>query len=903
MEHIGPDSTLERDLGFDSLARSELLTRLEQQLGIQLPDSTLGSIETVADLLGAVAAASPAAPGSTLPEAIHGAHARSPLGTPHHATTLTEVLEWRAAAHPDATHLIVLGDEGEESLSYAQLRDGARVIAGQLLRAGVSRDSTVALMLPTGIGYFHAFFGVLLAGAIPVPIYPPTRPSQLEEHVQRHAEVLANAQVSALITFREARIVARLLKARIPGLQLVLSIDDLQQCSDRADVVATPGPESIAFLQYTSGSTGAPKGVVLTHANLLANIRAMGKVVNASAEDVFVSWLPLYHDMGLIGAWLGSLYFGCLLVCMPPTVFLTRPVRWLRAIHTYRGTLSASPNFGYELCARRLKDEELDGLDLSSWRIAFNGAEPVLPETLERFSGRFGRFGFRPETMTPVFGLAEAAVGLTFPPAGRGPKVDCVNRERMTGDGLAEPSARLTEGLRFVSCGAPLPGYQLRIVDPADSELPERHEGNVQFTGPSATAGYYRNNSATARLLHGEWRDTGDRGYVADGELFITGRAKDIIIRRGRHIYPQEIEQAVGELEGVRKGCVAAFGTHEPTTATEKLVVLAETRGRDPEESAQLRARINQRVIDCIGEPPEEILLAAPHTVLKTSSGKLRRAATRAAYEQGTLGLASGSATTQLLRLVLGSAAGEVRRRVQSAARVAYGLYAWCAALVLAIPLALLVLVLPQAPAWRLTHRAARWLIRAWRIPFSVSSAVSIDPARTHIVIANHCSYLDSVFIAALLPDPHRFVAKSELKQVPVLRSCLRRLGTLFIERFAPMQSVAEVGRLEGEIARGHPLVVFPEGTFTRAPGLQPFHLGAFQVAVASGAAIVPITVRGTRSVLRDGQWLPRRLPVTVTVGHPLEPAPTADTFTAAVRLRDAARAEILRHCGEPDLA
>jgi 1-acyl-sn-glycerol-3-phosphate acyltransferase len=665
-----------------------------------------------------------------------------------------------------------------------------------------------------------------------------------------------------------------------------------------------PSADSIAMLQYTSGSTGSPKGVILTHNNLLANIRAMGALMGANESDVFVSWLPLYHDMGLIGAWLGSLYFGCLLVLMPPTSFLARPERWLRAIHDYRGTLSASPNFGYELCARRPADQDLKGLDLSCWRLAFNGAEPVFPDTLERFRQRFAPHGFRAEALAPVYGLAEAAVGLTLPPMGRGPIVDRIDRQRMTSAGQAVPvSMNEPNALEFVSCGRPLPGYQVRIIDTAEAEAPERIEGTLQFTGPSATQGYYHNADATARLLHGEWRDSGDRGYMAGGEVYITGRIKDIIIRRGRHIYPEEIEKAVGELEGVRKGCVAAFGTKEPTAATEKLVVLAETRYTDPTLRGQLKVRINERVVNCIGEPSEEILLVPPHTVLKTSSGKLRRTATRAAYEEGSLARAPASPAVQIMRLAIESVLPTLRRSRQASARVTYGLYTWLIFLGLALPVGVLALLVPKSyQAWRLSHRAAKGLIRAWRIPFSVTSEPGMDLSAPHVIVANHCSYLDSVFVAALLPTPHLFVAKAELSRIPAVRAWLRKVGTLFIERFAPAQSVADVDRLNAELARGNPIIMFPEGTFTRVSGLRSFHLGAFQAAVAAGAPVVPLTLCGTRSMLRPGQWLPRRVPVSAVIGRPLMAQADGDAFGAAVRLRDATRDRILRHCGEPDL-
>jgi 1-acyl-sn-glycerol-3-phosphate acyltransferase len=906
VDDLDLDSTLERELGFDSLARVELLLRLEQQCNVHLPESTLAAAETVGDLLHAVIAASiegsAAAPVPLQAPATndHGS-ARPGLGVPSRAATLNEVLDWRVRSTPDATHAIVLQAGRAECLTYQQLQAGARVVAGALTNAGLPAGATVALMLPTSAGYLHVFLGVLLAGAIPVPIYPPTRPSQLEEHVRRHAGILTNAGVDTLVTIPEARLVARFLKARVPSVRAVLSIDELMR-GPSGTATHAPAADSIAMLQYTSGSTGDPKGVVLTHAELLANIRAMGRAVSATDSDVFVSWLPLYHDMGLIGAWLGSLYFGCLFVVMPPTSFLARPAGWLRAIQEHRATLSASPNFGYELCVRRLSDEDLAGLDLSSWRIAFNGAEAVSPDTLERFARRFAPYGFKPQSMTPVYGLAEAAVGLTFPPTERGPLIDCVDRRHMMDEGRAVPvAAAQPDALRFVSCGRPLPGYEVRVLDSDGSEAAERVEGTVEFRGPSATAGYFSNPRASAQLRRAGWLDTGDRGYLASSELFITGRVKDIVIRRGRHIYPEEIERAVGELEGIRRGCVAAFGTRETTNATEKLVIVAETRDTDAASLAQLRARINRGVVALVGEPPEEILLVAPHSVLKTSSGKLRRAATRIAYEDGTLARGPTRAGTQWLRLTVASAVLEARRLLRAAQRSGYGLYCWLAALPFALAFGVLSVLFPGR-ASSFGHRAARWLIGTWRIPLNVTGMGNPGLATPHIVVANHCSYLDFIFITALLPGVHLFVAKAELQRVPLLGTWLRRVGTVFVERFAAEQSVRAVAQLRETLVQGHSLVIFPEGTFTRASGLRPFHLGAFQVAVACGVPIIPLSLRGTRSALRDGQRLMRRVPVSAALGAPLWASPEGDVFAEAVRLRDAAREFLVRHCGELDL-
>jgi len=905
---VSLSSHLERDLGLDSLARVELGLRLEAHFGVELRDAAVGSAATVADLVGLLTSAARVV-GGARPDVVavpvsQIAALRPPLGTPKTATTLNEVLLWHAEWHPDVTHAVVIDEDRSQAVTYAQLRDGAEQVAGALQQAAVQSGATVALMLPTAAEYLYTFFGVLLAGAVPVPIYPPTRPSQIEDHVHRHAGVLANAGVTALVTVPEARTVAHLLRARVPSLKHIWSVADLMSGARFKSLRDPPSGESIAMLQYTSGSTGSPKGVILTQANLLANIRSIGKLIDASDADVFVSWLPLYHDMGLIGAWLGSLYFGCLLVLMPPTAFLTRPARWLRAIHQYGGTLTASPNFGYELCAQRLTDQELSGLDLSSLRVAFNGAEPVHPDTLERFRQRFGRYGFRPEAMTPVYGLAEAAVGLTFPPMGRGPIVDYIDRAEMTARGRAVSKPQGGPNtLRFVSCGRPLAGYRLRIIDADGAEVPERVEGTLQFTGPSATAGYFHNAEATAQLLSGKWHDTGDRAYMADGELYVTGRVKDIIIRRGRHIYPDEIENAIGSLAGVRRGCVAAFGTREPSTATEKLVVLAETHLTDPAAQAELKRRINERVVDCLGEPAEEIVLAPPHAVLKTSSGKLRRAATRAAYEDHSLGRAHAAPLVQMLRLMIEDALLGLRRTGAAAARVTYGLYAWGVLFVIGVPAVLrIALCREQAHAWHLNHLAASRLVRAWRLPFAVKWETRLDLPEPHVVVVNHCSYLDSIFVAALLPRPHIVVAKAELQRIPVLGAYLRSLGIIFVERSTAEKRVHLLPEMKSALARGESVIIFPEGTFTREAGLRAFHLGAFEIAVAGGAPIIPITLHGTRLVLRDGQWLPRRLPVSAFVGAPLTPADGNDAFSAAVQLRDAARAQILSHCGEPEL-
>jgi 1-acyl-sn-glycerol-3-phosphate acyltransferase len=895
------DSSLERDLGLDSLSRVELAVRIERAFSASLPEKALAGATTLRDLITALRDAS----GTRSPAAHVEVPARwsEPVqAVPVDAETLVEALDWHARAHPDRVHIVYLGDDRETRITYRDLQCEADIVAGGLQQAGLGPRQTVAIMLPTSPEYFHTYFGILRAGGIPVPIYPPARLSQIEEHVTRHAGILSNAEASILVTVPEARGVARLLEARVPGLRRIVTVAELKEHGDALRPVRV-ACEDIAFIQYTSGSTGDPKGVVLTHANLMANIRAMGQAIDVRPDDVLVSWLPLYHDMGLISMWLASMYFAIPLVVMSPLAFLARPERWLRAIQRYRGTISAAPNFAYELCVKRIDDAEIDGLDLGSWRLAINGAEPVLPETLRRFTERFSSYGFRAQAMTPVYGLAECTVGLLCPPLSRGPRIDRVRRQPFSSTGRAEPAADDDPGaLRFVSCGRPLPGHEVRVVDALGREVGDRVEGRLEFRGPSGTRGYYRNPEQTRRLFDGAWLDSGDRAYLADGEVHLTGRVKDIIIRGGRNIYPHEVEDAVGAVPGVRRGCTAAFGSPDPESGTERLIVLAETRETGAAQRAALRARIVEATIDVLGESPDEVVLAPPHTVLKTSSGKIRRAASREQYEAGRLGASTHAAWWQMVRLLGGSMRPQALRLAVASAELLYGVYVWLLLALIAPPIWVLTAVAPRpAFAWRANHVAARTLLRLAGIALSVRGVEHL-PRIPCVLVMNHASYFDGLALLAALPPHFAFVAKRELLDNPLARIYLRGMGAQFVERFEARQSVEDAQRLADTLKAGTPMALFPEGTFTRAPGLRTFRLGAFAAAVAARAPVLPVAIRGTRALLRANQWFARRGPVTVTIGSPILPPSSAqDAFAAAVAVRDEARAHILTYCGEPE--
>lgn len=895
---VALDSSLDRDLGLDSLSRAELLLRIEHLFGARLPERTLAEAETLEDLLEAVLQAG----GATPPTAIAAPPlALEAVAVPQDAATLIESLDWHAACHGARTHILLEGPDGADAISYGALRDEGLAVAAGLQVFGLEPDESVAIMLPTGRDYFAAFCGALYAGGVPVPIYPPFRTAQLEEHLRRQARILDNAQAAVLIVPAEALALAPLLKAQVASLRAVMTVGDLR----RSDGQAAPVPrraDDRALLQYTSGSTGDPKGVVLSHANLLANIRAMGQAIGVRADDVFVSWLPLYHDLGLIGAWLACLYYAVPTVLLSPLSFLARPASWLQAIHRHRGTISAGPNFAYELCARSIGDRDLDGLDLSSWRLAVNGSEPVGAETVRRFNARFGPLGFRPEAMAPCYGLAECAVALTMPPPGRRPLIDRIRRGRLAADGTAEPAAaNESDALEIVACGVPLPEHQLRIVGEDGRELEERREGRLQFRGPSATSGYFRNEEKTAALFDGGWLETGDLAYVARGDLYLTGRSKDVIIRAGRKLHPHELEAAVGALPEIIRGGVAVFGSRDPATHTERVVVLAETTAADAVQDV-LRRRIDDAATLLLGAPPDDVVLAPPDTVLKTASGKIRRAACRELYERGRIGAPRAALRWQVMRLRATAATAWLRGRWRSLGARLYAGWWWSIVGLVAGLCWLLVIVLRRRTGcWAVVHGCARWLLRLTGTGLSSAGTEHLPPAGAAVVVVNHSSYLDVVVLAAAIARPPVFVAKRELEHQLFSGPFLRRLRTLFVERVEAGRGAEDVGQALAALREGELAVFFPEGTLSRRPGLLPFRLGAFRVAAEAGVPVIPLALRGTRSILRGGQWFPRRGAVAVTVAPPIQPA--GSDFAAAVALRDAARGELLRLVGEPDLA
>lgn len=935
---LGPKSHLDRELGLGSLERVELLSRLESEFGVRLPDRVAAEVSTPEELTAAILAAPASRPALESTSALRVSAGAQKLhrGLADEgvfaAQTLIDVLRYRAQHDAERTHLHITedSDSGDKThtLTFNQLYSAAQRCAAELARRGVPPGGRVSLMLPTSRAFFVSYAGILLAGAVPVPIYPPFRADRIEEYADRQAAILNNAGVCMLLTFRRAEVVAKLLKPRVRSLESVIDAERLLEAADKAPEPA-PGAlpahlsgarvrksSDIALLQYTSGSTGDPKGVTLTHANLLANIRSIGEAVELTSDDVGISWLPLYHDMGLIGAWLALLHFGTQLFVMSPLAFLTRPERWLWAFHKHRGTITAAPNFAYELCVRKVADKDLEGLDLSSLRAALNGAEPVNPETLERFEQRFAKYGFRREALLPVYGLAEASLAVTFPPLDRGPRVDFVHREIFAAQGRALPAPNDPAAIAFVSSGMPVARHEVRIVDELDNEVPDRTEGFLWFRGPSATSGYFNNPAATQKLfpagqsLDGElaWVDSGDRAYRADGEIFVTGRVKDIIIKGGRNLYPHEVEELAGRADGIRKGCTVAFGLKDEGAGTEKLVVVAESRESDPARRTAIAAAVTREISSGLGLPPDRVELIPPGSIPKTSSGKLRREETRQLYIAGTLSAKKPPAWLQIARLGTAGTAKNIWRDTIRIARrgleILYGVYFILLFAVWIVPACSGVLFFEDhRAAGRYTSAAVKLLFFLAGIRVRVSGKEHLESPGTKIYASNHTSYFDVLPLMGALGVPYRFVAKSEVRNMPFIGTFLRKMKHLSFVRSDSNSRREAVEEMESILRGGESVFVFPEGTFVPEEGVRPFQLGAFHTAVSTGAPVVPVSLAGTRRFLRDGTILPRPTTVTITLSPPVVAnfaAGNSSDWHEVVRLRDIVREQIARHSGEP---
>ncbi len=532
--------------------------------------------------------------------------------------------------------------EAEQHQPYRGLFHDARSVAEGLRRMGVKRGDRVLIVLPTSFDFVTAFFGALMVGAIAVPAYPPSG-LRLEMAVDRLCHIGNHSRVRACVTNRTIRPFLGELVARVPTLRELAVSEELADLPHLDPKLIQVRSADSAFIQYTSGSTGNPKGVELSHRALVSNIHAIGLAARVQHTDVTVSWLPLYHDMGLIGTLLFSIYWRLPLVLMEPQTFLARPIRWLRAIHAKKGTLSPAPNFAYGLCVNRIKPADREGLDLSSWRVAFNGAEPVSYRTVRQFLETYEPLGFRPSSMLPVYGLAESSLAVTFPELGRPPHAELFDRHALA-NGRVKVSSGKTS-LAVVSVGKPLPGHDVAAVDERGLEVEPGRVGHVVVRGPSLMKGYFEDPKASAAVLVDGWLWTGDLGFFLEDELFITGRAKDMIIQRGRNYYAEDLERAAERVQGVRPGGAVAFGLHDEETSRELAILVIESRIAEEPRQQELVKLVADTVLEMCEVRIDEVVIVPPRTIPKTSSGKKQRSLCRELYLKDLL---RGPASTRL---------------------------------------------------------------------------------------------------------------------------------------------------------------------------------------------------------------------------------------------------------------
>lgn len=555
--------------------------------------------------------------------------------------TLTACLARLAERYPDYGCLTIV----DRTLHGAPIAIGAlwaraEAVQRGLVAHGLAPGDFVAIVLPTGAELVAAYFGVMLAGGVPALIATPSnRLADQQVYAARVGAILANAQAFAVYGDDEVAALLRAERAALPPQTRILTAADLAgapACAPRP-----PAGEDIATVQYSSGSTGPPKGVLLSHRAILNNLRALRTVLAVRPHDVGINWIPLYHDMGLIDGFLLPLLSGCPTVLIPTMEFMRDPAMWLWAMHRFRGTQTWAPNFAYALCAKRVREADLAGLDLSSWRLALSASEPILATTLRDFSTRFAPYGFRVEAFTTLYGLAENVTAVTAHPVDAAPRVDCVDRTALATADTARPAAA---GVELVSSGCPLPDCTVEIRDEQRRPLPERRVGTIWVRSTYLFARYHRDPEATAAALVGGWLNTGDRGYLHDGHLFFVARDKDLIVVGGEKYAPQDVESAINAVDGVREGCVAAFGVLNEARGTEDLAAVVETKEADPVALERLREAIRAAVLRATGLGLRHVLLVPPGGIEKTSSGKLARRATRLRYAAAWQAPAGGEA-------------------------------------------------------------------------------------------------------------------------------------------------------------------------------------------------------------------------------------------------------------------
>ena len=538
------------------------------------------------------------------------------------ATTIVEVLLGLEDCTQYGARFVSRGEE-PTYYPYEEVIKRAKSVAGALQAGGLKPGDRVAIILPTSIHFLDIFLGTQLAGGIPAALYPPVRLGRLNEYFQRTRRMLSKIGTRFLVTDSRIKKLLGPAVQEVECLEGVLNVEKLLT-DTKWTAPKDTDPDTPAFLQFSSGTTVEPKAVTVSHTNLLTNLEMMESVFREYSEEYSryggLCWLPLYHDMGLVGCMYNGIYHPGNVTYISPEIFIARPRIWLRTMSKYKAVISPAPDFAYGLCLKKVKDKDMEGVDLSNWEIALNGAEPINTEGMMQFCERFARWGFRAEAMTPVYGLAEAGLAVSFSSFRIPPALAEFDRDLLGEQGKAVPG----KGRVLPSVGPPLPGLDVEIRDEEDRPIPEGWVGKIMVQGPSITKGFYNDPETTSQTIRDGWLDTGDLGFFHEGDLYIAGRAKDLIIIRGRNYAPQEVEELVQDVEGLRLGCTIAV-SHMTEAEGEQLIVLAEKEARSQRPEEEITAEIQDRIVSGISLTPYHVQVLDPGTLPRTSSGKMRR--------------------------------------------------------------------------------------------------------------------------------------------------------------------------------------------------------------------------------------------------------------------------------------
>jgi len=536
------------------------------------------------------------------------------------AETLTAAFE--RAARDGAPFVTFHGAKGPVVRPVRDALEAARRWGALLQSRGVGRGDRVPILMPTGHAFVEAMLGTMLAGAVAVPLATPMTFGNVDRYMLNLAAIVADSGARLLISY------PRIVDAMASDQTLRASLREVVTEADLDGLAGAPlrspslGGSDAAFIQYTSGTTGRPKGAVISHRALTANAFAIATGLGIGSGSVGASWLPMFHDMGLVGVLLTSICHPYPVHVMSPESFIMRPARWLELVSRVGATLSPAPNFAYELCVARASEQELEHVRLDSWRIALNGAEPVHATTARRFLDRFASRGFGPDVVMPVYGMAEATLAVTFPTLDGKLQTLSVDRDALEQDRRARPA---TGGYPAVSVGGPVAGMTVQVEGDRGRTAVEGEVGEILVRGPSLMDGYFRNEEASAAVLADGWLRTGDLGFIHASRLFVSGRAKELIIKAGRNFHPYDIERVASEVDGVRLGAVAAFGRPNGDTGTDDLVVVIEASQPDPERRARLMTDVRGELLAVLGVKPDDVRVCAVGAVPRTTSGKVRR--------------------------------------------------------------------------------------------------------------------------------------------------------------------------------------------------------------------------------------------------------------------------------------